>query len=300
MIERIGQSKGFALAAVALVLCFALPLYHWARFAAQSDLYSHVFLIPPISFYLAWLQRQRLERHSKPPRSWGVFLMVAGFIVLAGHWFAVGSRVTLTEEDSLALTTLSFLLLFYGICCSFWGKGTLRMVAFPLGFPIFAVPFPTFLHNGIESFFQYTSAPTADAMLTLAGTSFSREGLRFRLQGMLDFPIDVAPECSGLHASLVMFLTSLIASHLFLRTRWKQAVLVLAVVPLAILRNGFRIFIILQLCVHFGTGMLNSWIHRQGGPLFFALSLVPFFLLLAVLRKSDRVVKEMKLKHSGV
>jgi hypothetical protein len=33
--------------------------------------------------------------------------------------------------------------------------------------------------------------------------------------------------------------------------------------------------------------MINSPIHRRGGPLFFALSLIPFFLLLLFLRKRD-------------
>jgi exosortase/archaeosortase family protein len=63
--------------------------------------------------------------------------------------------------------------------------------------------------------------------------------------------------------------------------------LALFVIPLAILRNGFRIFVIGELCVHVSHDMINSWIHRKGGPVFFVLSLIPFFLLLAWLRKSE-------------
>jgi hypothetical protein len=33
--------------------------------------------------------------------------------------------------------------------------------------------------------------------------------------------------------------------------------------------------------------MINSPIHRRGGPIFFALSLIPFFLLLVFLRKRE-------------
>ena len=40
------------------------------------------------------------------------------------------------------------------------------------------------------------------------------------------------------------------------------------VIPLGILRNGFRIFVIGMLCVHIGPYMINSKIHRQGGPSF--------------------------------
>jgi hypothetical protein len=59
------------------------------------------------------------------------------------------------------------------------------------------------------------------------------------------------------------------------------------VIPLAILRNGLRIFIIGQLCVRVSPGMIDSYVHRHGGPIFFAMSLIPFFLLLVILRKSE-------------
>jgi hypothetical protein len=34
--------------------------------------------------------------------------------------------------------------------------------------------------------------------------------------------------------------------------------------------------------------MIHSWVHRQGGPLFFALSLIPFSLILYFLFRRDR------------
>jgi len=52
------------------------------------------------------------------------------------------------------------------------------------------------------------------------------------------------------------------------------------VIPLGILRNGFRILVIGMLCVFVGPHMIDSPIHHRGGPLFFALSLVPLFILL--------------------
>jgi exosortase/archaeosortase family protein len=100
--------------------------------------------------------------------------------------------------------------------------------------------------------------------------------------------LQVAKECSGIHSSWVLFITGLLASHLFLRTRWRKIVLVAFVIPLGILRNGFRIFVIGMLCVHIGPYMIGSMIHRQGGPFFFALSLVPLFLLLLWLRRRER------------
>jgi exosortase/archaeosortase family protein len=87
---------------------------------------------------------------------------------------------------------------------------------------------------------------------------------------------------------LGLFITSLLASHLFLRSPWRRIVLVAFVIPLGNLRNGFRILVIGLLCVHVGPHMIDSIIHRQGGPLFFALSLVPLFLLLWWLERQER------------
>jgi exosortase/archaeosortase family protein len=74
---------------------------------------------------------------------------------------------------------------------------------------------------------------------------------------------------------------------MLLRRPWKRAVLCLAVIPLALLRNGFRVFVLGELCVHVGPQMIDSPIHHHGGPLFFVLSLVPFFLLLYWLKRTE-------------
>jgi exosortase/archaeosortase family protein len=109
--------------------------------------------------------------------------------------------------------------------------------------------------------------------------------LLFHLPGIV---IEVAKECSGIHSSLVLFVTSLLAGHLFLRSPWKKATLALAVVPLGIARNGIRIFTISWLCVHVDPAMIDSPIHHRGGPIFFVLSLVPFLAFLFILRRLER------------
>jgi exosortase/archaeosortase family protein len=148
------------------------------------------------------------------------------------------------------------------------------------------IPMPAGFRTELETFLQYGSAAAANWMFTLSGLSVFQDNLSFHLPGNIRF--NVEPECSGIHSSLVLLITSLVAGHLLLRTWWKQAVLVVVVIPLALLRNGFRIFVIGRLCVHFGARMFDSWVHHRGGPLFFAISLVPFFGLLLWLVKSER------------
>lgn len=118
----------------------------------------------------------------------------------------------------------------------------------------------------------------------LLGTPLVRHGRVFELPGVV---LQVAHECSGIHSSLVLFITSLIAGQLFLKSWWGRIVMAAFVIPLGILRNGFRILIIGLLCVHIGPEMINSRIHRHGGPIFFALSLIPLVLVLIWLRRRE-------------
>ena len=128
------------------------------------------------------------------------------------------------------------------------------------------------------------SADVAAWFLTVTGTPLLRDSQVFALPGIV---LQVAQECSGIRSSWVLFITSLLASHLFIKSPWRRLILVAFVIPLGIVRNGFRILVIGLLCVHIGPQMIDSPIHHQGGPLFFVLSLGPLFALLWWLRRSE-------------
>jgi exosortase len=153
-----------------------------------------------------------------------------------------------------------------------------------MAFLIFIVPLPDPAADYLENASKLASAEVANVLFVATGTPVLRDGTVFQLPGIA---IEVAKECSGIRSSWVLFITSLLASYLFLRTAWRRGLLVAAVIPLGLLRNGFRILVISLLCVHFGPQMINSPIHRRGGPLFFAASLIPLFLLLWWLRRGE-------------
>ena len=214
-------------------------------------------------------------------------------VVLIAYWLILRSRWKLMEDDYLAVMMISFLLLFFGVCGRFLGREMLRATAFPLGMLIFMVPIPAFFMPAIDSFLQHGSAAAAQAFFILSDTPYLRNGLVFQLS---DITIQVARECSGIQSSMVLLITGLVAGYLFLRSPWNRALLALLMIPLGLLRNGFRVFTIGELCVHIGPQMIDSPIHHQGGPIFFALSLVPLFILLVVLQKFERMRRKAQSK----
>jgi exosortase C (VPDSG-CTERM-specific) len=275
----------FWIASGVLLLAFAWPLWALARFSLRSDLYSHIVLIPAVSIYFVWLQRKALPPVTSPDRLVALIAGVIGVGLVGWHLALRASGATLTAPDVHAFNALSFLTFLVAVCAWWLGRSRLVAVAFPLGFLIFLSPIPTAVVGIIETFLQYGSASVAYALLKAVGTPVFRDDLTFVLPG---FSMKVAPQCSGIHSSLALFITSVAAGYLFLQRPWKRIVLALAVIPLALVRNGFRVFVIGELCVRISPDMINSWVHKQGGPFFFALSLIPFSILLFFLYRSDR------------
>ena len=278
------QNQKFALAVAVLVLAFAVPLWKLFRFAIADDFYSYIPLLPLVSGYLAWLQKSTLSDRSEPARGLAALFWLAGGAALAGYFWISRSAPAPGLENRLAPVTLAWLLFLTSAGCWFLGGARMRALTFPFGLLLCMIPFPTALRDGIEIALQHGSAAVADWLFTLAGLPFLREGMLFNLPGI---SMKVAPECSGIHSTWILFITSLVAGQMILRHPWKRAVLCLAVIPLALLRNGFRVFVLGELCVHIGPRMIDSPIHHRGGPLFFVLSLVPFFLLLYFLKKTE-------------
>src|SRR6266699_6049468 len=268
-----------------LALCFLSSLRELLSYSLNSDLYSYIPLIPFVSAYLIWLKKEKLRGLlDRSPRA-ALLSLTIGAGVLITYWTLVGQGWQVNRNDKLMLMISAFLALLMGGGFLFLGTGVMRAIACPAGILFLMAPLPTFLISWITKFLQHASAEAGYAMLSVVGEPILRRGLIFQLSGIT---LQVAEECSGLHSSLVLLITSLLAGYLFLRTPWKRAALTLAVIPLAILRNGFRLFTIAMLCVHVDPTMVDSPIHHRGGPIFFMLSLVPFLAFLYLLRRSER------------
>jgi len=270
--------------AIVLLTAFAQPLLLLVNYAAVSELYSYILLVPLVSAYLLYLRRDQLPKNYVIDLPLAIVSLAAGLGVLVfTYWLDFFGRVPATNVR-LVLLTLSFL------CCLaaggffFFGRDWMRSAAFPLVYLIFIVPMPDAMRDALETASKSAAAEVANLLFHLSGTPFLRAGAIFQLPNIT---IEVAQECSGIRSSWVLFMTSILAANLFLNTRWRRFALVAFVIPLGILRNGFRILVIGLLCVNEGPQMIHSLIHRRGGPVFFMLSLIPFFLVLWFLRRGD-------------
>jgi len=271
-----------------LVISFSWWLYRLVAFSSTSSLYSHIPLIPAIVGYLVWINRKDLSCRPHPDQKW-VWLPISGISVsLLLHWQIDQQNSGETSENALVIPILAFVIMIWASAIWFLSRSSWSKLGFPFLFLIFIVPLPIFILDAIETGLQHGSAATAYALFSISTTPVYHENLSFQLPGIT---INVAPECSGIHSTLVLLITSLLMGHFFLRSTLRKFLLTFLIVPLALIRNGFRIFVIGELCARIGPEMINSYIHRQGGPIFFVLSLVPLFLVLVYLIRSERKFK---------
>jgi exosortase C (VPDSG-CTERM-specific) len=272
-----------------VILCgaFALPLREFASYARHSDVHSYVLLIPFVTAYLIYIRWKQLSRELSSSWGYALLLAAAGTSALLAslHFTELG------QNDHMTLIALSFVSFVIAGTFLFLGSKWARSAMFPLFFLAFTIPLPEAAVDFLENASKEASAEVANWLFLISGTPALRTGTLFQLPGI---SIIVAKECSGIRSSLVLAITSLLAANMFLRTTWRRALLVIAVIPLGLLRNGFRILVISLLCVHIGPEMMNSVIHRRGGPFFFAASLIPLFVLLWWLRRGEVTAQQQR------
>lgn len=269
-------------AAAALVTVPFIPVLADAfRLCLANGLQTYAPLTPVIATYVA--------RGSAVPAPANAASFRPGFLpaVAALSFAAVAlaaAAATAEPTTGTALRVLAWLALLAGALRPILGPAAFSRWRLPLVVLLFIVPLPGAVVTACEDLLQHASATCARLLLGFAGTPVHLDHLTLNLPGI---SLWVAPECSGLRSSLSLLLLTAVAAGTLLRTTTARLVLCASVGPIAVLRNGLRIFVIGSLCVRDGPAALDSTLHRHGGPVFFALSLVPWALLLALLRRRE-------------
>ena len=274
--------RGLAFWIAVVTIAFAQPLIRLVLYTAQSPLDSYILLVPFVAGYFLYLQRGTCPAAYRSSVTGTVIVGSIGLIALIAR---IALRERLSVNDDLTLMALAYVNFVATGGFLLLGSKWMTAAAFPIAFLIFLVPLPDRAVNVLETASVLASADVAALFFKITGTPVLRDGTVFALPGIV---IRVAQECSGIHSSWVLFIPSLIASHMFLKSQWRKILLVAFVIPLGIVRNAFRILVIGLLCVHIGPNMIDSPIHHQGGPIFFVLSLAPLVLFMAWLQWQER------------
>ena len=195
----------------------------------NTPTYSHSYLIPFASVWLAYSEREKLRQYSVRP--W--WAMIPAIVVLGFAWL-VGSMAGVNTLMHFAVVCSAALLIAFA-----FGRDIARHLLFPLSFLLLAVPFGDFL-------VPYMMTWTANITIFLvqaSGVPIYREGLFFVLPSGA---WEVVEECSGQRYLIALLPLALMFSHLnYLQVRTK-VLFVVASIAVAVVANWVRAYLIVM------------------------------------------------------
>jgi len=266
---------------VACCLLLLHPVLAFVSYALSNDNASHLLLIPVISAWILFLERDKIFKILSSDLG-GVSVFLVGGAALALVAFSFGSAWT--SLNRLSVYIFALLLLWMAGFAFFFGRTALNQARFPLAFLLLAIPIPDFLLDQAIYLLQKGSAEIAAVLFDWSGVPVLREGFVFHLAHV---NIEVARECSGIRSSLALLILAILVAHFYLKTFWKQVVLVVAGLLVMILKNGVRIVTLTLLASYVDPGFLYGRLHHGGGVFFFLLGLLMLAPLLWFLQRSE-------------
>jgi exosortase D (VPLPA-CTERM-specific) len=221
--------------------------------------YSHGIIIPVLSAFLIWRQREQLR--SLPfTGSWiGLPLIALGLTLRL-----VGELTTMFTIEHYA-----FLIVLYGLVLALTGPAIFRRLWMPLLILIFAVPLPSFFNNSLSLQLQFVSSVLGVWVIRAAGISVLLEG---NIIDLGNFQLEVAEACSGLRYLLPLMTLAFIVAYLFRGPLWKRVLIFLSSIPITVVMNSLRIGFIGITVEHWGPAMAEGTLHDFEGWLVFMFS----------------------------
>jgi exosortase len=268
------------------------PIGALAKLVFENETYSHISLIPLVSLFLVVIQRKSIFAGAVRKPGAGFAICAGGLVLygiatlLNGHLSSQAFRSQDVPNDYLSLCMAGAVAWVCGSFIAVYGTHAFKKARFALLFLIFTIPIPLFLLDGLITSLQLASAEVSDIVFRLTGTPYHRSGLVFEFPNVA---VEVAEQCSGIRSSLSLFILSVITGYLSLGTLSRRVILSLAIFPITVVKNAFRIVTITLLANFVDMRFLTShWIHSSGGIPFFAVALAMFIPLVWLLRRTER------------
>jgi len=272
----------------ALMACLGLSVGIWWhpltatwQLAASNDGYTYILLIVPLSLGLAYLERNNIAPVSGRNRWIGTMLLgIALLLRISIAW----NPWQLTEGEGLSASIFALVVCWIGVAIAGFGMEIFGSHLFPLCFLFLIVPLPERALHWTTVFLQRQSAWAASGLFQLLGVPVTCNGVVLSIPGLT---IQVAEECSSIRSSTMLVVVALILAYLFLEAPWRRIVLVLAAIPMSIIKNAIRIFVIAELGTQVNPSFLHGSLHRHGGIVFLSLAVLVIVGLLWLLRRGE-------------
>lgn len=197
----------------------------------NSYTYSFGFLIPIISLYIVWLQKDRLKRLKITPS----YLLGLPVLIIA-----IALLITDTR-GSASIQGFSLISAIIGVILLILGTQFLKALWFPIAYLLFMVPFWDNLTEKLNLPFQNFSASLGTKMIHAIGIPVYRQSIYIELPNIT---LEVAKVCSGVNNLIAIVAIAIPLAYIFLRSWQRRIILVCSGILISILANSLRVALI--------------------------------------------------------
>ncbi len=246
--------------AVLVGLVFAGPILWLTREWLDNPYYEHGLFVPLVSAVLVVLALPRLVRRVPVSVGWvGPALVVAGLAL----------RVVGALAGSEFLAALALVLVLLGLAGWWLGPPGLRLLAFPIGYLLVAIPLP--FMDDLGFYFQRLSTVATASLVALVGVPATYQGAEVSLPAA-SFIVGV--QCSGLYSTVTLASLGLLFMRVLgLPSVGRNLLLLGAIVPVALTANVFRLGSLLCIAHWQDADAAMRYYHDLGGVVFWLLAL---------------------------
>lgn len=248
-----------ALTAIAYVLLFAKPATVLADAWWNDPNNGHGLLLFPLSLWFAWKSGVSPKAH--PQRILGG-LMIVGAVV---------ARYAADLAAELFVMNCSSLLALGGIVVWYGGIRQLLHWWLPFMLILLSIPIPEVILNTVALPLQFTASRIGASLLEWRQIPVRLTGNVILIPGQQLF---VAEACSGLRSLTALISLGVLLGAMFL-DKWPTRLLLVALtIPIAIMINGFRIFLTGFLVLFISPEMGEGFMHTSEGMAMFGAAFV--------------------------
>jgi exosortase B len=270
------RDRSFLLYAGAMGVCFLLtylPTYiALSQTAWRSEQEGHGPLIMLAAAWLAWQQREKVASLTMKPA------LVAGWSILM---FGLLLLVLMRSQHQMMVEVFSQIPVLFGGVLLLGGWPLARVFAFPIAFLFFSVPPPGWLMDAFTVPLKLWISDLVTNFLYDLGYPIAQNGVMIMIG---QYQLLVKDACSGMNSIFALSAIGIFYVHEFVRNNWfRAAVLILAIIPITIVANFFRVLTLVLASYYFGVDAIEGLFHDLTGIALFVFALFLFFVLDAVL-----------------
>lgn len=255
-----------------LTLIAYIPTFEWMidRWSVKDTYYSHGFLVPLISIFIAWLKRDKLAKLKVTPSGAGWILFGTGMFI---HILSALWRVYFSSGFSLLLVIVGLILLFLG-------KEHLKVLTFPISFLLFMIPLPLVAIANISFKLKTFAAAASTVIVRGLGVPVIREG---SIMKTMHAYLVVEDPCSGIRSLIALIALGALMAYFSHMPRSKKAGLFMSSVPIAISTNIIRIVALTMASEMYGSKFAMGFFHEAMGIMVFVFAFLGLTLVSRIL-----------------